>query len=155
MHKSCAGAAVAALGFLLFGNFALAENERNWKAGIPGSKMAIETPLKRLISTSAPSSDQYALLTKRYEKYRQNISGVVPLNDPGKSFLLDSKSASDLISSHNNARTVDLSAKYGRKVQPGKVNWRSDIAEAALASKHSGKPLLVFQMMGRLDQEFC
>src|SRR5947209_233492 len=40
-------------------------------------------------------------------------------------------------------------------VQPGKVRWHDSWAAACAASRRSGKPVLLFQMMGRLDQRFC
>lgn len=40
-------------------------------------------------------------------------------------------------------------------VAPGKVKWHSDFDTACQAAKKSGKPVLLFQMLGRLDQEFC
>ena len=41
------------------------------------------------------------------------------------------------------------------KVQPGLVNWHKDFTEACAAAKKSGKPVLLFQMMGKLDDQFC
>jgi hypothetical protein len=41
------------------------------------------------------------------------------------------------------------------KVEPGKVNWHPDFATACQAAHLSGKPVLLFQMMGRLDDKFC
>lgn len=41
------------------------------------------------------------------------------------------------------------------KVEPGKVRWRKDFAAACRAAKKSGKPVLLFQMMGKLDDQFC
>jgi len=41
------------------------------------------------------------------------------------------------------------------KVRPGLVNWHSDFASACAASKSSGKPVLLFHMMGKLDDGFC
>ena len=41
------------------------------------------------------------------------------------------------------------------KVEPGKVQWHADFAEARQASAESGKPVLLFQMMGKLDEQFC
>lgn len=41
------------------------------------------------------------------------------------------------------------------KVEPGKVRWHKMIQTAMDASKQSGKPVLLFQMMGRLDDRFC
>ena len=41
------------------------------------------------------------------------------------------------------------------KVEPGKVRWHADFAAACAAAGRSGKPVLLFQMMGRLDEKFC
>lgn len=41
------------------------------------------------------------------------------------------------------------------KVQPGKVRWHRDFAAARQAAARSGKPVLLFQLMGRLDDRFC
>jgi hypothetical protein len=40
-------------------------------------------------------------------------------------------------------------------VEPGKVRWHADLDAACRAAGRSGKPVLLFQMMGRLDQKFC
>jgi hypothetical protein len=48
-----------------------------------------------------------------------------------------------------------LEATENPKVEPGKVKWHSDLAAACKAARVSGKPVLLFQMMGRLDQQFC
>jgi hypothetical protein len=52
------------------------------------------------------------------------------------------------------ARTAEPSSD-NPKVQPGKVNWHPDLEAACQAAKQSGKPVLVFHMMGRLDDRFC
>jgi hypothetical protein len=39
-------------------------------------------------------------------------------------------------------------------VEPGKVKWHKSFADACAASKQSGKPVLLFQLMGRLDHQF-
>src|SRR5262249_43292646 len=41
------------------------------------------------------------------------------------------------------------------KVEPGKVKWHADFATARAASAKSGKPILLFQLLGRLDDQFC
>jgi hypothetical protein len=41
------------------------------------------------------------------------------------------------------------------QVRPGRVNWHADFQAACAASRSSGKPVLHFHMMGRLDQKFC
>ena len=41
------------------------------------------------------------------------------------------------------------------KVEPGKVRWHADFAAACQAATRSGKPVLLFHMMGQLDKQFC
>lgn len=45
--------------------------------------------------------------------------------------------------------------KVATKVKPGDVGWHSSFAAACTASEQSGKPVLLFQLLGNLDQEFC
>jgi hypothetical protein len=57
-------------------------------------------------------------------------------------------------------RTVPAPAAAGAafvnpNVEPGKVRWHADFDAACRAAARSGKPVLLFQMMGRLDQKFC
>ena len=40
------------------------------------------------------------------------------------------------------------------KVEPGKVNWHDDYDTALMASRVTGKPVLLFQLLGQLDQRF-
>ena len=39
--------------------------------------------------------------------------------------------------------------------RPGRVRWHADFDTARKASQTSGKPVLLFHMLGRLDQRFC
>jgi hypothetical protein len=41
------------------------------------------------------------------------------------------------------------------RVRPGEVRWHKDFAAACRAARKSARPVLLFQMMGRLDQRFC
>jgi len=41
------------------------------------------------------------------------------------------------------------------KVQPGKVRWHPTLTAACAAASKSKKPILLFQMMGKLDDQFC
>jgi hypothetical protein len=41
------------------------------------------------------------------------------------------------------------------KVEPGAVHWHPSMDDACKSSRESGKPVLLFQMMGKLDQRFC
>ena len=40
-------------------------------------------------------------------------------------------------------------------VAPGLVRWHADLAAARAAAVKSRRPVLVFQLLGRLDREFC
>ena len=39
-------------------------------------------------------------------------------------------------------------------VEPGKVQWHDDVAAAMAAAQKSGKPVLVFHLLGELDHRF-
>ena len=41
------------------------------------------------------------------------------------------------------------------QVPPGLVRWHPSFADAQAAAKRSGKPVLLFHMMGHLDRQFC
>ncbi len=40
-------------------------------------------------------------------------------------------------------------------VVPGWVQWHADLEEAKASAAISGKPVLVFQLLGRLDERLC
>jgi hypothetical protein len=40
-------------------------------------------------------------------------------------------------------------------VEPGKVKWHRDFDTACKEAEKSGKPVFLFQMMGKLDDQFC
>ena len=50
---------------------------------------------------------------------------------------------------------VDVDLPQADSVKPGLVAWQPDFQAACTASVKSSKPVLLFQMMGQLDQEFC
>ena len=39
--------------------------------------------------------------------------------------------------------------------EPGKVTWHQNAAAAEAAAQQSGKPVLVFELLGRLDERFA
>lgn len=50
------------------------------------------------------------------------------------------------------------SAEFAQKnaaQQPGQVNWHPHLSAARSAAERSGKPVLVFLLLGRLDDRFC
>jgi hypothetical protein len=61
-----------------------------------------------------------------------------------------------LLAEKSKTASVDASAPFENpRVEPGKVKWHADLEAACRAARTSGKPVLLFQMMGKLDQKFC
>ena len=50
---------------------------------------------------------------------------------------------------------ASLAADANPRVTPVKVRWHATFAAACAAAKKSGKPVFLFQMMGKLDEQFC
>jgi hypothetical protein len=50
---------------------------------------------------------------------------------------------------------TSIARKTNPKVAPGKVVWHKSFEAACAASHRSGKPVLLFQLMGNLDDQFC
>ena len=46
-------------------------------------------------------------------------------------------------------------AEENPNVKPGLVKWHASLIDAKSAAEKSGKPVLVFHMMGQLDKQFC
>lgn len=40
-------------------------------------------------------------------------------------------------------------------IEPGLVDWHPSFEVACAFAKESGKPVMLFQLLGRLDEEFC
>ena len=53
------------------------------------------------------------------------------------------------------AAATPASATVNPTVEPGKVKWHATLELAQSAAKKSGKSVLLFQMMGHLDKQFC
>jgi hypothetical protein len=53
------------------------------------------------------------------------------------------------------AARPETAAFINPKVEPGRVGWHPSFETACQAAARSGKPVLLFQMMGKLDDQFC
>ncbi len=51
--------------------------------------------------------------------------------------------------------SLSLAGTSNPKVKPGNVNWYSNLEAACNASQQSGKPVLLFQLLGNLDDKYC
>lgn len=76
-------------------------------------------------------------------------------------FLQTSLAAGAILSLSTNSSQGDIragapfAAGANPTVRPGRVRWHADFATACAASRESGKPVFLFQMLGRLDERFC
>lgn len=53
-------------------------------------------------------------------------------------------------------QSATLPANFNNpQVMPGKVCWHASFEDACKASQKSHKPVLLFHMLGNLDQQFC
>ena len=52
-------------------------------------------------------------------------------------------------------KTAPAAAFVNPKVAPGKVGWHATFARARAASAKSKKPVLLFHLLGKLDDQFC
>jgi hypothetical protein len=99
-------------------------------------KGAIELPTKKLVENAAsPALDQ----ARRVYLPKSDIEA------PTKKVVAAGAAPVP-------AASVDF---VNPKVAPGKVQWHADLATACAAAARSGKPVLLFQMMGKLDDQFC
>jgi hypothetical protein len=86
------------------------------------------------------SSNTAVLVTKNLG-IRADVGKTVAIEPPTKA-IVATKSATVIESE-------------SPKVKPGLVKWHANFADACTASKKSGKPVMLFQMMGKLDDQFC
>jgi hypothetical protein len=52
-------------------------------------------------------------------------------------------------------RVAAAVAEDNPRAEPGLVKWHASFADAQTAARKSGKPVLLFHMMGQLDRQFC
>ncbi len=90
------------------------------------SKIRIEAPLKSMLKTST-APDLFKSLETRGEL--QKLDSGIPISAPPAVAMV--------------------------KVKPGLVSWHKDLTAAMNSASKSGKPVLVFHMMGALDDRFC
>ena len=53
------------------------------------------------------------------------------------------------------SESASVGAFDNPKVAPGLVTWHPNLQAACAAARKSGKPVLLFHMMGKLDDQFC
>lgn len=113
------------------------------------SKSRIESPVKGLLKPYREvSSDRSNTMTYGPIAPRR-LTPIAPVVAQAKPVLAKPAAQPKTLGS-----TKDK-PQQSEKVEPGKVRWHKAIQTAMDASRQSGKPVLLFQMMGRLDDRFC
>lgn len=108
------------------------------------TKRVIEAPLERAIAF--PNERSHGL------NNRPSSTIKIPRGDRSKSFIerpIESLLATDNL--HKNTTATD---EDNPSVQPGLVKWHKDFETACTAADKSGKPVMLFQLLGKLDQRY-
>jgi hypothetical protein len=126
------------------------------------SKMAVETPVERLFPLSSPIPVGRGVTPKTPQSSNAFTNGASGSSSLRNTSLERNALESDALGYSafaNTASTKNTSSNSvpiaNKNVPPGLVTWRKDFATACSLSQRSGKPVLLFQMMGKLDDEFC
>jgi hypothetical protein len=141
------------------------------------SKMAVETPVERLfpLSSAIPVRKVVApKIPQSSNAFTNGASASSALRNTASESNASESNASESTPSESNAlerdalgysalanttstknRSTNSVPIANKNVLPGLVTWRKDFATACSLSQRSGKPVLLFQMMGKLDDEFC
>jgi hypothetical protein len=134
-------------------------------------KSIIELPVERLIESGRPPEPlPVADVGKRFiERPAERLieSAHAPeserVADPGKKVielpvkkLLDSRKPrrEDPANVVATEAAEEADPDDNPRVRPGLVRWHANFDAACAASAESGKPVLLFQLLGRLDQRF-
>jgi hypothetical protein len=99
-----------------------------------GKSLVIEPPLKAIFANRAKPAPVAA-----------------PRVDRGKNDVIEPQMKQFVL----NTLPVKGDRFVNPKVAPGKVRWHATMAAAKDAAAKSKKPVLLFHMMGKLDDQFC
>ena len=117
---------------------------------VPGAKLQSKDELAK----ARPLTPKYVIEapTKAIVKTSTKPARVAPLDRTKRVVELSTKR---VVKAAKPVRANPQADKSDNpRVSPGKVHWASDYAAALAASKKSGKPVLLFKLLGQLDHKF-
>jgi hypothetical protein len=114
------------------------------------SKMAVETPVERLFPLSSAIPVRRVVAPNIPQSSNAFTNGA-----SGSSGMRNTATTPFANTASTKSGSTNSDPIANKNVPPGLVAWRKDFATACSLSQHSGKPVLLFQMMGKLDDEFC
>ena len=150
---------LTAAALVLGAAWASAEDEGQTKVPIDARKTLVERRTERLLGDGAsqevrldlPAAEEKDLRKDFIETPTERLVGAAPTDDQREFFAALTRRLEE-IAAPPAARPEDPA---NPRVAPGLVRWHPDLAAAQAASRASGKPVLLFQMLGNLDDEFC
>ena len=73
----------------------------------------------------------------------------------GSKVLAIERPAKEVVERLSAGASASATGAENPSVSAGLVRWHTSFADACDAVRKSGKPVLLFHLMGRLDQQFC
>ena len=88
------------------------------------------------------------------EPVKKNLAdvGKMAVEMPVKRLIADARKSEDEVPLK---KAIDPARPKEGRVAPGRVQWHASFDKAIEAAAKSGKPVLLFQMLGQLDEEWC
>lgn len=157
-------AATASISMLYQAQSAQAQELQTRRSMPDVSKMRIESPLKSLMIEKPVAQNPLAFRSRFASRTAPMLSAGRPdvskarIEMPVKSLMIDVPArleSSRRVEASTLEEIDDEASSDPNKVKPGLVTWHKDLETAKNASTNSGKPVLVFHMMGQLDDRFC
>jgi hypothetical protein len=114
----------------------------------------IEAPVEALVAAKTDST------TDQVENEAKVVIAVRPEREPAKrvdvgKYVTEFRTKELLATTVAKETAEPVESFVNPQVEPGLVRWHESYESACSASAKSGKPVLLFQMMGNLDDRFC
>ncbi|MBW3541777.1 MAG: hypothetical protein KY476_16035 [Planctomycetes bacterium] len=127
-------------------------------------KMVIESPVKELVAGTQPDERPAAANPPQSSARDSGAAGATLAETaPADNPTVEPLKGSDPFAGVPSAQVLYRSSAKGSDpvrqqlnptVEPGRVRWLADFDAARATAARSGRPVLLFQLMGRLDQRF-
>ncbi len=113
-------------------------------------RRVVERPTEELVADLSPPDDQAAAPVQEVKPAPADRTKRDVI-EPAAEAVVRGTQPPDVAASDEPAAGA---ADDNPRVEPGKVKWHDNVAAAMTAAKKSGKPVLVFHLLGKLDQRF-
>lgn len=100
-------------------------------------------------------AQQKAAEQRRRDVSKESVEAPLKLRLSKKPRFLRADRAKGAIEQPIRRSLGSAQAARPERVAPGAVRWHASFDTARAAAKKSGKPVLLFQLLGALDQRFC